>query len=277
MFKVVFVASFLLFFVSLMFIVLFYQGKGLTGVRSSPDVTKWAVRLPDIAGNHTEVTGVLAGFSITLAVLIATLRLQGQPLSTELFEEAALGMFVVSFIGYAATGVMYSIVSERENDHRYFLFSVAGVLYYVSAFMSFSALLLIFNIIRPGLIMYPIGFFIGITALGAYMAVSIPLQDLLLFRGRLLLVGFFLALSIAGVLATILWYKNPSQSIVVIVSLWISTIVLSVSFGFSMMTFFVQALSRPAVLQNAAFMIAILGTSVVCYTYIISVALIVAN
>lgn len=94
---------------------------------------EWRSSIPEIAGNHTQVTGVLAGFSITVVVLLAALRLEGQADLTGLPEETALGLFIVSFFGYIATGIVYSLVSERKGDHEAFLFAVASFLYYFSA------------------------------------------------------------------------------------------------------------------------------------------------
>lgn len=92
-----------------------YDSKALPG---------WEKDLPQIARNHMQVNGVLAGFSITVVVLIAGLMLEGGAGGLGFPEQFALGKLMVAFFGYVATAILFSIVSARPNLHRFFLFFI---------------------------------------------------------------------------------------------------------------------------------------------------------
>ena len=92
-----------------------YDSKALPG---------WEKDLPQIAGNHMQVNGVLAGFSITVVVLIATLMLDGGQVGLSFLEQVALGKLMVAFFGHLATAILFSIVSARSNLHSFFFFQL---------------------------------------------------------------------------------------------------------------------------------------------------------
>lgn len=90
-------AGLLLSFVIVWQVVRWYRHPGLIDFGRPNTPTSWVMTLPDIAGNHTQVNGVLAGFSITVVILVATFRLQAKTPQPEFVDESLLGMFLVSF------------------------------------------------------------------------------------------------------------------------------------------------------------------------------------
>jgi len=156
--------------------------------------TSWQKALLAMAGSHTQVAGVLAGFSITIVVLIATQ-----------FDLASLrgltfGMFVVSFFGYVATAISFSVVGGEAKDEREcFLFSAASVLYYLSTMLSFCGLLLLLGSLDLEYLNTPLSILLSAAAIGGYVAVFNALIDLLKLNRLLYLLPLIWALSITGI------------------------------------------------------------------------------
>ena len=121
----------------------------------------WA-QAPDVqAGNLMQMVGVLAGFTITVFVLIAILS--EPPASVEALQSKldfyalraiTLGLFITSFVGYIQSGVMYSASGIEKTLDQFVRFSLASVMYHFSLCMSFAALLpmltmVMQNMLRP--------------------------------------------------------------------------------------------------------------------------------
>lgn len=229
-------------------------------VNRETTLAAWHSRLDGIAGNHTEVAGVLAGFSITVVVLIAALSQE-----TRLLHDVGLGTFVVAFFGYIATGLMFSLVPEREDNHSYFLFSMGSFLYFLSVLLGFVALMPFLEIIgyrslRIGLFILVIGaFFAG------YLAASIPLFDLFRLRRKVLAL-----ILVAAVSASFLWIAIAygllmltEGGLVLTLGLAIPITVIVASFAFSMMTFFFPSLASEKTLIRVIVLVAIACTSAI--------------
>lgn len=158
----------------------------------------WQEQIGTIASGHTQVTGMLAGFSATIVVLIIGLRF-GNNISLGENPPAAvsLGIFAMAFFGYVATGILYSISVERKGNHRNFLFSTASIIYYFSGILSFSAVYPLILLIQSSDLKHGVRIMIIGGLFGGYLAAAIPLYDLLLIKFRYLLVTL-MASGIAG-------------------------------------------------------------------------------
>jgi hypothetical protein len=229
--------------------------------------------LLQIVGNHTQVTGVLAGFSITIVVLISTFELERGYPPQDFLEQATLGMFMVAFFGYVAAGVLYSVVAARLGLHRHFLFSAAGVLYYQSVLLSFSALLPLLGLIGAFYLNLAIVCVIVGAAVGGYIAICIPLVDLLRLRRRLCLVIFAAALSITGVYLG-LGLQFPvlqTTELILQANLLVSIFVAALTFLVCLLSFFLKTLEHEIVVPPLAALIAFAGTSIVVYSSTVSI------
>lgn len=233
----------------------------------------WKENIPQIAGNHTQVTGVLAGFSITVVVLIAALKLEGDQLSSEFLEQLTLGMFMIAFFGYVGAGILYSLVAERSDTHSYFLFTTASVLYYLSVLMSFSALLPLLELMRAGYLRTAISILVASSAVGGYLAMCIPLVDLLRLRCRLCAVVFVLIVSAIGIYLSLGQYFPQLCCAEAILkgNLYSSVVVMSLVSLVSLSSFFYSRLTHETTLTWATALAVWLGTANVIYTSSITI------
>ncbi len=152
----------------------------------------WDKRIPESAANHAQVTGVLAGFSITIVVLAVTLGLES---SSWVLKDAVLRMFVVSFFGYVSAALLFSVLTQRSGFHQHFLFCNASLLYFLSVIISFAAILLLLDVVGGE---YDTGAAGLAIAVGAYAAACIPFVDLLRFNRSVCVVLAFVAASLTG-------------------------------------------------------------------------------
>ena len=108
-----------------------FSGKRHRGFFDGKKMKPWMTgdKIESISATHTQVTGVLAGFAVTIVVLLIG---TGAPISWVNSSGSALIMFIVSFFGYVTAGVLYSLVAEREALHRAFLFCSASICYFIS-------------------------------------------------------------------------------------------------------------------------------------------------
>lgn len=244
-----------------------YDSKALPG---------WEKDLPQIARNHMQVNGVLAGFSITVVVLIAGLMLEGGARGLGFLEQFALGKLMVAFFGYVATAILFSIVSARSNLHRFFLFSSACLLYHLSALLSVSALLPLLDIVGAPFLRLPIILLIAAAIVGGYMAVWIPLFDLMRLRRRLSSTMFLLAASITGVYLGLGHYVPLlyQRSLVVAVSLQAPVAVISLAFLFCILSFFYQRVAQETTLMRAAVLVTGAGTATVVFLSSVTILLV---
>ena len=238
----------------------------------------WKEQLPDIASNHTQVAGVLAGFSITIVVLIATF----QPESNASLRQDSLGVFMVSFFGYVATGILFSLVTERFGIHRFFLFSVAASLYYISVLISFSGISLLLTLMRFSSLMLPVALFTGLSIVGGYMAVCIPLYDLLRLRRRLCLLLFLCAASLAGIFLSMGLLFTGRGQLLLEKGLLTTSVLIVLVFAYSMLTFYVEWPEREderkeRVLINSLSAILALSTAAVIFIYVVTLCVAVPS
>jgi hypothetical protein len=244
--------------------------------RNSAD---WRGRVCEVASNHTQVTGVLAGFTITIVVLLVGFRFENTALVSGAFlEEAALGMFMMSFFGFVVTGILYSIVSERENTLQYFLFSIASVMYYFSVVLSFTALLPLARLMNYEFLKLMIVFIVTGAILGGYWAVAIPLYDLLRLRRRFLALLLLLAIALAATLlalgAFLVDMSKPGAVFFMLLPL--CSVLVSVIFSVCMLTFFVRRIVHEKVLSALSLTVIFAITATVIYLASLTVAFLVA-
>ena len=164
--------------------------------------SSWSERAPEIAGNHAAVAGVLAGFSITIVVLILGFLEETANSSRNLLGNAAMGMFLVAFFGYVATGFLFSVVPERDDGHQAFLFVAASTLYYISVVLGFAGLIPLLRYFTASDLDCVLVLFLAAATIGGYFAITIPLVDLLELNQRQNLIVLLCAtlLSLCGIL-----------------------------------------------------------------------------
>ena len=96
-----------------------------------------AFGLEDVAGRHVSVLGALAGFAVTAIVLLVT---QGRNVlePTGLAFTTVLAMFVVAYMGYFSSSVLYANVAKGTEDAP---FDLAAAQYAGASISLFSVFL----------------------------------------------------------------------------------------------------------------------------------------
>jgi hypothetical protein len=88
---------------------------------------RWSKDLLGISSIHATVTGVLAGFCIAVVVLLANSEeYQRSTSEQKILKQATIGIYLVAFIGYVATAILYTVVVQRSGKQRFFLYSASG-------------------------------------------------------------------------------------------------------------------------------------------------------
>lgn len=207
-------------------------------------VAEWRSQVPQIASNHMQVNGVLAGVTITLIVLFSALRLQGSPQggSPPILEELSMSLFTIAFFGYVASGVLFSVTPERGNNHQFSLFAVASSLYYLSAVLSFIALVPLVRLMGYKYLQPVIMVLVGGAVLGGYLAVAIPFSDLLLIRGEFLVLGGVCSVLVAATVYRASATGMGSRKIEALISkvLLVYGLLVSIVFSICMFSFFYE-------------------------------------
>jgi hypothetical protein len=246
-------------------------------VDKSREIEQWSNRIDSVASNHTQVTGVLAGFSVTVVILIAGIELSGDKaamIGKEIYAQGAFGLFIAAFFGYVSTGIMYSISIEREKEHQYFLFAVASILYYLSVVLSFSAIVLLTKLvgyinIRPGALLA-----MASAVIGGYFAAAIPFYDLLKVRSSALL-GAFIFSILFGLLLLFCLHHYPGKidnTDLLIRGLPISIVAIGITFTVSVFSFLdKQFSSKPLFYLSAGFSIILMTTLAAFYAFLMLV------
>ena len=208
---------------------------------NSRDIADWNEDIPSICRGHTQVTGMLGGFSITVVVLLTTLSMQGIFSANESAiraVEISTSLFIMAFFGYVATGILYSISLERKGTHRYGIFGSASLLYYFSGVVTFTAIYPLLRLIQSDTLIVATRIMIAGGFVGAYLAAAIPIYDLLQVKARAIIILFPTSLIIGS--AGLLWlYINgfTSEDILPWVT-GISAIVITASFNAVVISFF---------------------------------------
>jgi len=227
----------------LLALALLHRGPGLTEKERDP--LKWGDKeeLRGIAGNHTQVAGMLAGFAITIVVLIAgaTMTPASVPVEADKDVVFTMGMFMLAFLGYVSAAVLYSVVTERDKSTSNFLFSGASGLYYVSVVLSFSALVPLTGLIHMKVLGPMVATMVLGAVIGGHLAAYIPLADLLLLRRRvwpvILLIPPSLAFLIIGINERLGGVIQASLASSRIFS--VAVVIITGAFAFCMIVFFV--------------------------------------
>jgi hypothetical protein len=233
-------------------------------------VPAWGRTISSVAASHTQVAGVLAGFSITAVVLVADLSRDGRG-AGDVLASTTLGLFTTAFFGYIATGILFAMSVERADIQKYFLYSVASILYYFSVSLSFVALLLLVSLIDHPELERLVALMVAGSVAGGYAAAGIPLYDLLKVRlSRLLLV-----LLLAAVLSLAAFWGLPGlrgPERLVSMTLPLCVAVISLTFFLAVATFFSRKLERAAALVPLVLVLATAITSLLVYLALVVIA-----
>ncbi|WP_155324732.1 hypothetical protein [Desulfosarcina ovata] len=160
----------------------------------------WVDNLGRIAGNHTAVCGVLAGFNITVFVLVSGIESIRNAFGNNFTIQVICGLFLLSFFGHITSGVLFSIITESDSDEQKFHFCIASTVYYFSTICSFSALLPLTNLLDYSyLYNFLVCSIFGCTIAG-YLAISIPQKELMKSTSSQILTIFSLSVVSAGLL-----------------------------------------------------------------------------
>jgi len=199
----------------------------------------WARELTDIASIHAGVTGVLAGFSITLVVLLAIERSrEGE--GVEPPTQAIVGLFLVSFVAFIASAIQYAIVPQREGAHRYLLYTLATTMYYMGGVLAFLGLSALMRFIRVRLLEVLGGITLAGAVIGGFLAAAIPYHDLHGVRQGILVSLFVIAAVVAPVSVRLL-RKLLSHDQIIEIGLFGCCALLIFMFGFSLLSFFLPS------------------------------------
>ena len=211
-------------------------------------VAEWAAKVYEVAGKHTQVTGLLAGFNITVIILFTALGVERAHDDEDLLPvQVVTSLFMTSYFGYVATGVLFAIVIERAGQHRLFLFVAACCLYYFSLTASFTALLPLVQLMNFESLEVIVLVMILASLTGGYLSLVIPHHDLLRLRRRVLFCIPFAALACTGLLHQgLMLFSGPDPTNILLqVVLPLSCVAVGGIFATCMLTFYWQGLSTP--------------------------------
>ena len=163
-------------------------------LRSKEKLPKWVKDIPAISSNHTQVSGILAGFTITVLFLIVGDKYSHAEKIITFSEYTLLGLFLTSFFSYIATGISFSLVLELENNRKFFSFTISSLLYSISIALSFISLTFLIGSLNYPTLVIPSLIMTGGTILGSFLALAIPMILLFFLRIRFLSIIFLLSL-----------------------------------------------------------------------------------
>jgi hypothetical protein len=232
-------------------------------VDSSRQQADWKDKVGAVASSHTQVTGMLAGFSATIVVLIVSLGSgQNNPRAA-----ISLGIFAMAFFGYVAAGILFSISVERSGNHQFFLFSMASIVYYFSGILSFSAMYPLILLIQSTALRWGVFIMIVGGLFGGYLAAAIPLYDLLLIKFKYLF-GAFVTFGLIGVVLHFLLSSVAQVQSLTILSGLLSTCagVVVTAFSLVVLTFFLPSLNEDKVYRIGSLSLIALATAILCFT-----------
>lgn len=230
-------------------------------------VSEWEDQIGPISSGHTQVTGMLAGFSATIVVLIIGLHFGGSiNLRGNSGGEVSLGIFAMAFFGYVATGILYSISVERMGIHRRFLFSTASILYYFSGILSFAALYPLIRLIQSEALQQGVFIMVVGGLCGGYLAAAIPLYDLLLVKRRYLIgvLGGSICVGIAAYFLLTGKFEVKSTTLVFWLLIGCALVVVT-AFNLVAVTFFIAALNRSDFYRLSSLVLIALATLTLCF------------
>ena len=165
-------------------------------LREDGQSSPWVDDILSVSSNHTQVAGFLAGFTVTATILVATARFS---VNDPRLREATMGAFLLAFLSFITTGVLYSVAIRRGvKSHQEFIFSIASCLYYLSVVLTFSALVPLLLFVNAGSLIPTVKVMLLGSVVGGYFAVSIATFDLLRFSVRLCLCIFLSSSTIAS-------------------------------------------------------------------------------
>jgi hypothetical protein len=156
----------------------------------------WGGNLLGLSAIHATVNGVLAGFSITAVVLLATIQNSPQNSQEQLLaRQATIGLFLVAFVGYIATAILYTVVVQRHQAQQFFLYAAASSMYHFSSVLAFLGLYPLVQIVQLSLLRDVARITLIGAVLGGFLAAAIPYHDLLRIRTRWLMLHLALVRS----------------------------------------------------------------------------------
>jgi hypothetical protein len=163
----------------------------LPALRGNLEPARWCEDLLSLSGIHSTVTGVLAGFCITATVFLVQNLLTAPPPMQNIrihpapiYAEATVGLFLVAFVGYIGTAVVYTVVIQRERLQRFFLYAVATSMYHFSTVLAFLGFYPLTQLAQLELLKDMARLTLIGAAIGGFCAAAIPYRDLLRIRSR---------------------------------------------------------------------------------------------
>lgn len=235
------------------------------------DAGQWQDEIRSVSTTHTQVTGMLAGFSATIVVLIIGLHFgKNINLKDQTPAEVSLGIFAMAFFGYVATGILYSISVERYGEHRSFLFSTASIIYYFSGILSFAAVYPLIRLIESSALKWGVLIMVVGGMLGGYLAAAIPLRDLLLIK-RKYIFGILLAsvsTSIAFYVLLTLGFGIQNSALLGWLLFGCAAVVVT-AFNFVAFTFFFPLLNRGDLYRLTSLVLIALATVTLCFAILV--------
>lgn len=234
-------------------------------------IPAWHNNISTISSNHTQVTGILAGFSATIVVLIVGLGTgSGYTPGGGAPGNVSLGIFAMAFFGYVAAGILFSITVEREGSHQYFLFSTASILYYFSGILSFSAVYPLILLIHSDPLKWGVRIMVVGGLFGGYLAAAIPLFDLLRIRLRYILGILAGSVIIGGASYVLLTFTFDVQTSSLLSWLLASCgLIVVIAFIFVSLTFFTKRLNDKGMYQVTSLILIALVTVTLCFAIIV--------
>jgi hypothetical protein len=239
-------------------------------VDSQHQIPSWDEELPDIASNHTQVAGLLAGFTTTVVVLLAGFKLAANSKAEPLpLEQATVGLFMIAFFGYVGTGILFSVSIERRQEQRYFLFSTASQLYYLSVVLSFAALLPLCRLLNYNFLEQACAYMVVGSTVGGYLAAAVPQFDLLRVHRRFIVILFLAAVATALALANASKILDVTKLLPIALPAGVTLV--SLVFTVCMFSFYVNPLGREQLLVKLALVFAYVVASLAVYMATLSV------
>ena len=211
-----------------------------------PRPRKWHRKVGEVANSQAHVTGLLAGFSVTVIAIIAGLQTDKPTLAESEFYRNVVVLFVAALLSLIGASVIYSLVGLRREEKGYLLYSLATAQYYLGVVLIFCGLHTLISEVLGVKLGYGLPVMIWGTAISGYFIATIPLGDLFRIDLRIL----FLFLLLAGLLALVLSVAQIS------LRLLLFSLVIAVDFGSCLFCFyFDKYLSSPLVVRLVALVV----------------------
>jgi hypothetical protein len=221
----------------------------------------WNNKVVEVSKGHASVTGLLAGFSITIVVLLVTLGpLPGNEKIWNFLNPVTVATFLVSFMGYIAATVIYAVVIQAEGAHESILHSLASSIFFYAGVLAFVGLYPLVHIARvDALTTIPAFTLVGVVV-GGYLAAATPYHDLLSLKSKHILV----TIPFLGLLTALLIDQYSGREVIHL-ALNSGCVLVALIFLFCMLSFFVTAIRKERVFIVVAWAV-LYGSAVLAFS-----------